>query len=123
MAEVSYTEPYAGKNFIGGAFWTGLSEGDTAAPYAPSGMVPPGHRSDRTVQVVGSFGGGEVVIEGSLSEDEPGASDWSPVHDPQGNELSFTQGGVGLVVEHVRWLRPRVATGTGVDVTVRLMES
>jgi hypothetical protein len=79
----------------------------------------PGH-SDRSVQVVGTFGsGGTVDIEGSND-----GSTWAILTDPQGNALSFTAAGLEAVAELTRYIRPNVSAGDGTsDLDVHMIIS
>lgn len=64
--------------------------------------------ADRTVQVVGTFGGATVVIEGSLD-----GENYATLADPQGNALSFTAAGLESVMEVTKYIRPGVSGGNG----------
>lgn len=98
-------------------FWTGL----LAAPDLDVGQgygdwtagEMAAYYSDKSAQVVGTFGaGGALIIEGSNAA-TPGATDWVTLHDPQGNLLSFTAADIEVVLENVRHVRPRVTGGDG----------
>jgi len=105
--DVSVAEGPA-QSFI--ATWSGLATGDVGAPIDYVG------HADRTVQVVGAFGGASVSLEGSLN-----GSHWSPLTDAQGNVISFTAAGIEAVTEMVLYIRPKVVGGAGTSVTVMLM--
>lgn len=62
--------------------------------------------ADRSVQVVGTFDGAQVVIEGSLN-----GVDFTSLSDPQGNVLSFSSGKIEAVLEATKAIRPRVMGG------------
>ena len=65
--------------------------------------------ADRSVQVTGTFGsGGVVTIEGSND-----GVNFSPLTDPQGNELTFNATKIEAVTEMVAHIRPRVTAGDG----------
>jgi hypothetical protein len=72
--------------------------------------------ADRSVQIVGTFNGGTVVVEGS----NDGVT-WATLNDPQGNALSFTTSKIEQILEVVLYTRPRVTAGTGVDVDVHFL--
>lgn len=72
--------------------------------------------ADRSIQVVGSFNSGTVVLEGSND-----GTNYVTLTDPQGNALSFTSAGIEQIQELTRYIRPRVSAGTGVDVDVFIM--
>lgn len=88
--------------------YTALVEGDTNP--LPFEEV---EYADRSVQVVGTFNGGTVTIEGSNN-----GIDWQALTDPQGNNLSITAARIEQIQELTRFVRPRVTAGTGVSVNV-----
>jgi len=63
---------------------------------------------DRSVQIVGDWGGGNprLVIEGSND-----GKHYAVLNDQQGVYLEFTQGGLRTIAEPVLFLRPRVIGG------------
>lgn len=69
--------------------------------------------ADKSVQVIGTFNGGTVVIEGSND-----GTNWVTLSDPQGNALSKTAAFLEQILEATRYVRPRVSAGTGVDLDV-----
>lgn len=73
------------------------------------------HFSDKTVQVTGAFGGGQIVIEGS----NDGVS-FFPLTDPLGNQLTFSSSGLKLITENPELIRPRLPSGSGASVVVKL---
>lgn len=93
--------------------WEGLSEADAEG----SAVSRPGG-NDRSVHVIGTFGGGTVTIQGS---NEPTPSTWSTLHDAAGNNLTFTSAGLELVAENTRWLRPVLSGASGADIDVYLL--
>jgi len=68
--------------------------------------------ADRSVQVVGTFNGGTVAIQGSNN-----GVDWATLTDPQGNSLSVTSARLEQIQELTRYIRPSL-TGTGMDIDV-----
>jgi hypothetical protein len=72
--------------------------------------------ADRSVQIVGTFNGGTVVVEGS----NDGVT-WATLNDPQGNPLSFTTSKVEQILEVVLYTRPRVSAGASVDVDAHFL--
>ncbi len=87
--------------------WVGLQAGDYGEAAAVTSF------SDRSVQVVGSFGtGGKVIVQGSNN-----GTDWATLNDPQGNALDLLTAKIEAVSELTRWIRPYVPTG---DVTTLL---
>lgn len=81
--------------------WDALANGDVGQPFNLAQMA------DRTVQVVGVFGGGNAAIQGSID-----GVNYHTLTDPQGNALSFNAAGIEAITELVRYIRPLV-TGSG----------
>lgn len=71
--------------------------------------------ADVTVQVLGTFGGATMTLEGSLD----GGTTYAPLTDPQGNAIAKTAAALESVSEAVPRLRPRLSTvGVGATLTV-----
>lgn len=88
-----------------GAFvanWTGLLAGDDG-----DGM-PFAQYTDKSAQVIGTFGGATVRIEGSNN-----GTDWAVLTDPQGNDLLITSAKIERVTEATVHVRPRIIGGDG----------
>lgn len=90
------------------ATFLGLSESDTDPN--PIELV---EYADRSVQITGTFNGGSVVIEGSNN-----GADWQPLTDPQGNPITVTSAKIEQIEECVRYVRPRVTSGSGLSINV-----
>lgn len=87
--------------------WANLANGDSGTPVEIVGF------SDRSVQVVGTFGAaGSVTAEGSND-----GTNYAALSDPQGSAITRTAVGVKAVSELTRYFRPRVTAG---DVTTAL---
>jgi hypothetical protein len=83
--------------------WEGLANGDTGAPIDFS------QYSDRSVQVVGTFGvNGSVRLEGSID-----GINYAALTDPQGNNLDISTAKIEAVTELVLYVRPQVTAGDG----------
>lgn len=105
MSEITYTQdfPIAGNSNFMRVTWNGLAVNDTGLPFILS------QYADRSVQIVGTFGaGGLVVIEGSND-----GTNYSTLNDPQGNAISITTSKIEAVSEIVVALRPKVTGGDG----------
>ena len=105
MAVVPYASnhPDSPSNGIGGYKWLDLANTDTGTPLLID------RRTDRTVQVNGTFGaGGTCVIEGSID-----GTNYITLSDLQGTALSFTAAGLEGVTEAVTFIRPRISAGDG----------
>jgi len=88
--------------------WT-LSAGDDGAP------LPMPQAADRSAQILGTFGGATVIIEGAndnASADESGTR-YSPLTDPFNVAISKSAAGVSGITEMTRVVRPRVSGGDG----------
>lgn len=73
---------------------------------------------DKTVQVIGTFGGATVILEGS----NDGGTTWAQLHDFTGALLSFTAAGITVVAENPLLIRARLSVvGSGADVDVYLV--
>ena len=73
--------------------------------------------ADRSVQVIGTFGGTTVTIEGS----NDGGTTWTTLSDAQGTALSFTSAGMETVGTLAHQIRPFITGGTGVNIDVYLL--
>jgi hypothetical protein len=69
--------------------------------------------SDRCVQVIGTFSGGTIVIEGSND-----GVNWVTLSDLQGNAITKTAAFIEQIQEVTRFVRPRVSAGAAVDLDV-----
>lgn len=88
--------------------WEGLANGDHGRP------LPVPDLSDKTVQIVGTFGtGGQVNFEGSVVEDAVVDADFVTLTDPQGNAIEATAVLLETVQENTLWVRPHVVSGDG----------
>ena len=83
--------------------WTGMTTGDVGAGVAYSDY------RDRTVQILGTFGGATVTIEGS----NDGGTTWATLTDQGGNNLTFTAAGIKHVQQLTEYIRPTVTAGDG----------
>ena len=90
------------------AQWPHLAQGDDGAPLGCA------QYADRSFQVVGTFGGASVVVEGTND-----GVNWATLTDPQGNNLTFTAAKIEMVSEATLRIRPKVVGGDGTtDLTV-----
>jgi len=71
---------------------------------------------DRTIQVLGTFGGATVTIQGSNDD----GTTWATLTDPLGNNLAFTAAGIKSITELPQYIRPLLSGGSGSSVSVWL---
>lgn len=90
--------------------WASLGGADVGSAFEQADFM------DRSVQVLGTFGGGTVVIQGS----NDGGATWATLTDLQGNALSFSAAGLKRVNELTQYIRPSVSGGTGSAIDVYL---
>jgi hypothetical protein len=82
--------------------WANMPQGDVGDSLPMAGY------SDRSVQVVGTFGGATVSIEGS----NDGVT-FATLTDPQGNPLTFVTSRLETIMEMTLYIRPKVTGGDG----------
>lgn len=105
MATTSYTyvelSTYGDQGHI--VTWALIANGDDGTPLAMVGSA------DRAIQITGTFGsGGSITIQGSND-----GSTYATLHDPGGNDLTFTSPGIHAVLEITKFIRPKVTAGDG----------
>lgn len=93
---------------VGTATWD-LATGDDTAPI----QMP--DYADRCVQVNGTFGGATVTIEGSSD-----GVNYDPLHDTQGNVVSFGASGFAQLLEVPLYTKPVLNGGASVAVSVSI---
>lgn len=109
MATIALTS--TDRNKVNGAVilaWEALGNADDGAPYA----VP--YAADITVQVIGTFGGATVKLQGSND-----GTNWFDLTKRGGTSAaSFTAAGGASSNENPAYIRPVTSGGTGTDVDV-----
>ena len=91
------------------AKWAGLhTTNDTGAPF----LCP--HYADKSIQVVGTFGGATVTIQGSNMIDSP---TYATLNDATGTALTITSACIKQILENTYWIRPYI---TGADANTNL---
>lgn len=92
--------------------WPTMATGDVGSQVdAPEHLF-------KEVQVLGTFGGATVTIEGSLD----GGTTWATLNDPQGNALTFTSARLERVQESTARVRPSVAAGAASVTVVMILK-
>ena len=95
------------------ALWETLTESDTAAAYAPGSLLP----LVGSLQVVGTFGGGTIVFQGSND-----GTNWVSLNDTSGDAITLTAAGAAEFSTAMRYIRPAASVaGTGRDVDVYMV--
>jgi hypothetical protein len=82
--------------------WENMLQNDDGARFSVA------QYTDKSVQVVGTFGGATLAFEGSND-----GVNWSTLSDPQGNPLTFTAAKIEMVAEATLFVRPRITGGDG----------
>lgn len=90
--------------------WETLTESDTALAFELGAF------KDKTVQVVGTFGGATVVFQGSNDN-----STFAGLTDHSATAISLTAAGLELVAENPRYVRPSASGGTSQDIDIYLL--
>jgi hypothetical protein len=96
------------------AVWTGLATGDDGEAIDWSAFA------DKSVQVIGTFGGATVTLQGS-NDEGPVPTNWVALTDLLGNALNFTATGLEQVTENTCWVRPVVTGGAASGITVQML--
>ena len=89
--------------------WETLTENDTASRLELAGTLP----AIASFQVVGTFGGATVVLQGSND-----GTNWVTMKDTAGNDVSLTATGSAEVSSAMRYFRPSASGGSSQDVDV-----
>lgn len=90
--------------------WSGLANGDQGS------TVELPTWSDRSVQVVGTFGGGTLTMQGSND-----GTNWQALTDPQGTDIAKTGNALEQISELTRYIRPSLAGGAAGSVAVTVL--
>lgn len=115
MATVAYVSDHPAFTSIGisGYKWTPLTNANLDG--SPLMLR---RRTDRSVQVTGTFDGCTVTIQGSLD-----GTNWFTLNDLQSTALTFTSARLEGVSEICTFIRPLVsAAGAATSITVNLVE-
>lgn len=89
------------------AIWEALGNATTGA------AADMGAYADKTVQIVGTFGGATVTIQGSSD-----LTNWVTLNDTEGDPLAETSAGMFVILENPAYIRAITSGGTGTDVDV-----
>jgi hypothetical protein len=108
MANVKGTLTYR-EDGVAIAQWT-LTQADTGVGISLAGFP------DRTVQIGGTFGGGNIVIEGSNN-----GTNWATMHNYANASLNITDTSLQLIAENTDQIRPRATAGAGMSVTITVI--
>lgn len=111
MATVNGTIRFVGNDSIV-CTWVLTNTDADGAPIGPNHA----EYADRSVQVLGTFGGANVVLQGS----NDGGATWFALDDPQGTDMSFGAAGGKAVSEATERMRPLLTGGSASSITVTL---
>ena len=110
MALINPTKIWIRRNDVVAYEWV-MEEGDTAIAVE----VP--NKSDKTVQVSGTFGSATITVQGSV---DPSGAVFNDLRDPQGNTISITSADIVTVLENVAFIQPIITGGSSSSVTIRI---
>lgn len=89
--------------------WSGIAAGDTFNAFTLTQQ----YGLAASVQVVGTFGGATITMQ--VSND---GTNWATAKDLQGNDITFTSTGYDELSLSAAYIRPAIAAGSGVSLSV-----
>lgn len=89
--------------------WKTLTESDTAAAYSPNSLEP----IVGCVQVIGTFGGATVILQGSND-----GTNWVGLKDTSGTAISLTAAGAAEFSTAMVYIRPSASGGSSQDLDI-----
>ncbi len=95
--------------------WSGLTENDVGLPV----IIPA--RADRSAQFIGSFGGGQIDLEGSNVPESVLDAEHETLSDPFGSLIEATDRGMFGITENTYQIRPKPVSGSGMSVDVYVL--
>ena len=90
--------------------WSAMATGDTGAPFAFSNFA------DRSIQVLGTFGGATCTIEGSND-----GTNYAALSNSGGTSIALTSASIQQVLQLSQLIRPNVSGGAGASITVVML--
>lgn len=106
MAEIPGSTVKHNDRYISHA-WT-LADGDTGVAFRSGGL------SDKTIQVLGTFGdGGSVDILGSMDGEA-----WETLNDTDGTPLEISEAGMFVIKENPMFIMPEAQGDGSTELTV-----
>ena len=112
MADITPTHKQVGRH-AHLYLWETLTESDTALPVS----VP--FSADRSVHVVGTFGGATITMQGT---NETAPTNYETLTNIDGTTAcTFTAAALQQIEENTVWIRPSSASGSSSDVDVYLL--
>ena len=88
--------------------WTPVTEADACV-----GIARPEY-SDRSIQVIGTFGGASVALHGS----NDGGDTYAALNDPTGTAIAITSAKIKAVLENTEYIKPVATSGSGQELTI-----
>lgn len=111
MAAIDPTYTFHGEHTVV-ATWATVTEAGTFTPVGPRFA----DYSDRSVQIVGTFGGATIVLNGSND-----GTNYAGLTDPQGNAISKTSAAIEAISEATLWVNPTHSGGSSESINVILV--
>ena len=94
--------------------WTPVTENNTCNP-----VSFPQH-SDKSIQVLGTFGSASVAVQGS--NDLPGTpTNFAALNDPSSTVIAITSAGVKAVLENTVHVKPVPSGGSSQSLTIQML--
>ena len=90
--------------------WTPVTESDTCAPISFPEM------SDKSIQVLGTFGGCSVAMNGSND-----GTTYAALRDPSSTTIAISAAGIKAVLENTMFLQPSPSGGSGQSITINML--
>lgn len=91
--------------------WTPVTEADVCIP-----VKYPKH-SDKSIQVLGTFGGATVALHGS---NDAGVT-YAPLNTPASAAIGINAAGIKAVLENTEFIKPVATGGTGQSLTIAML--
>lgn len=90
--------------------WTPVTEADTCV------AVSRPEYSDKSVQVLGTFGGASIGVSGSNDE----GVTYAALNDPTGTVIAISAAGIKAVLENTEYFKPLRTGGSSTSLTIAM---
>lgn len=91
--------------------WTPVTEADTCTPVSMPEL------SDKSVQVLGTFGGSTTAVHGS----NDGGTTYAALNDPTGTAIAITSAKIKAVLENTEYVKPVVTGGSSQSLSIAMV--